>query len=58
MTNGIIQGDSFSLLCVLMTDPLVKILKKVEDDAEILYYIDDLKVSMANIDTASDYPQN
>ena len=47
LTNGIIQGDAFSpLLFVLMIDPLIKMLKKgVGEKAEILYYIDDLKVS-------------
>ena len=54
LTNGIIQGDAFSpLLFVLTIDPLVKILKKLlGDDAEILYYMDDLKASMSAIETA------
>ena len=44
LTNGIIQGDAFSpLLFVLTIDPLIKILKKRVDDAEILYYMDDLR---------------
>ena len=52
LTNGIIQGDAFSpLLFVLMMDPLIKILKRtVGDRAEILYYMDDLKVSMDSTD--------
>ena len=54
LTNGLIQGDAFSpLLFVLTIDPLVKILKKLlGDDAEILYYMDDLKASMSAIETA------
>ena len=36
-----------------MIDPLIKILKKrIGDDAEILYYMDDLKASMSTIGTA------
>ena len=54
LTNGIIQGDAFSpLLFVLMIDPLIKIMKtQLGDSAEILYYMDDLKASMTNIQTA------
>ena len=53
LTNGIIQGDAFSpLLFVLMIDPLIKILKKSIGDAEILYYIDDLKASTTSIERA------
>ena len=54
LTNGIIQGDAFSpLLFVLMIDPLVKFLKtRLGDRVEVLYYMDDLKVSMAKIQTA------
>ena len=54
LTNGIIQGDAFSpLLFVLMIDPLIKVLKKrVGDEAEILYYMDDLKASMSSVETA------
>ena len=37
LTNGIIKGDAFSpLLFVITIDPLIKILKKKVDDAEIL----------------------
>ena len=51
LENGIIQGDAFSpLLFVLMIDPLIKISKRVGgEDAEVLYYMDDLKVSMTSI---------
>ena len=54
LTNGVIQGDAFSpLLFVLMIDPLIKIMKKkVGCDVEILYYMDDLKASCANIERA------
>ena len=54
LMNGIIQGDAFSpLLFVLMIDPLIKIMKKnVVDKVEVLYYMDDLKASMTNIQTA------
>ena len=54
LENGIIQGDAFSpLLFVLMIDPLIKILKRrVGEEAEILYYMDDLKASMTSIETA------
>ena len=47
LENGIIQGDAFSpLLFVLMIDPLIKIMKmRVLVGVEILYYMDDLKVS-------------
>ena len=47
LANGIIQGDAFSpLLFVLMIDPLIKIMKaRVGEQAEILYYMDDMKVS-------------
>ena len=53
-TNDIIQGDAFSpLLFVLMIDPLIKIMKRrLCDDVEILYYMDDLKASETNILTA------
>ena len=54
LENGIIQGDAFSpLLFVMMIDPLIKILKKkVGDQVEVLYYMDDLKASMTSIDIA------
>ena len=53
LTNGIIQGDAFSpLLCVLMIDPLIKILKKVVERAEILDYMGNLKTSTESIETA------
>ena len=54
LTNGIIQGDAFSpLLFDLTIDPLIKILKKkVGDEAQILYYMDDLKVSATSTKTA------
>ena len=54
LTNGIIQGDAFSsLLFVLTIDPLIKILNgRVNEIAEILYYMDDLKASTDNIETA------
>ena len=54
LTNGIIQGDAFSpLLFVLMIDPLIKILKKrVGDEAEVLYNMDDPKVSVTNVQAA------
>ena len=54
LTNGIIQGDAFSpLLFVLTIDPLIKILKgQLGDNAEILYYMDDLKASTTSIETA------
>ena len=67
LENGIIQGDAFSpLLFVLKIDPLVKILKKrTGNDAEILYYMDDLKASMTSIgaaqtvhDTVKQYAQS
>ena len=35
-----------------MIDPLIKILKSVGDRVEVLYSMDDLKVSMTNIQTA------
>ena len=51
--KGIIQGDAFSpLLFVLMIDPLIKIMMKRVDDAEILKYMDDLKVSTSDIQIA------
>ena len=48
------QGDAFSpLLFVLMIDPLIKILKtQLGDRVEVLYYMDDLKASTDNIETA------
>ena len=53
LENGIIQGDSFSpLLFVLTNDPLIKILKKRVDEAEILFFMDDLKAAVTNIQTA------
>ena len=54
LTNGIIQGDAFfPLLFVLMIDPLVKIMKRrIGDGLEVLYYMDDLKASMRDIETA------
>ena len=54
LTNGIIQGDAFSpLLFVLTIDPLIKILKgQLGDNAEILYNMDDLKVSTSSVETA------
>ena len=54
LTNGIIQGDAFSpLLFVLMIDPLIKILKwRLGDRVQVLYYMDDLKASMDNTETA------
>ena len=54
LTNGIIQGDAFSpLLFVLMIDPLIKILKRrLGDRVEVLFYMDDLKASMTDIQTA------
>ena len=53
LTNGIIQGDAFSpLLFVLTIYPLIKILKKRVDEAEILYYMDDLKASTTSIERA------
>ena len=47
-------GDAFlPLLFVLMIDPLIKIMKRrVGDQAEIIYYMDDLKASMNSIETA------
>ena len=52
--NAFIQGDAFSpLLFVMMIDPLIKILKRrLGDRVEVLYYMDDLKASMANIHIA------
>ena len=54
LDNGIIQGDAFSpLLFVLMIDPLIKIMKtRLGDRVEILYYMDDLKASMDDIQMA------
>ena len=53
LENGIIQGDAFSpLLFALTIDPLIKILKKKDDDAEILYNMDDLNASTDNVETA------
>ena len=54
LSNGIIQGDAFSpLLFVLMIDPLIKILKtQLGDRVEVLYYMDDLKASTDNLETA------
>ena len=54
LENGIIQGDAFSpLLFVLMIDPLIKVLKRFcGDDAEILYYMDDLKASCEGLEKA------
>ena len=54
LSNGIMQGDAFSpLLFVLMIDPLIKIIKKrLGDEVEILYYMDDLKASATSIEAA------
>ena len=54
LENGIIQGDAFSpLLFVLMIDPLIKIVKtRLGDHVEVLYYMDDLKASTDNVETA------
>ena len=54
LTNGIIRGDAFyPLLFVLTIDPLIKILKgQLGDNAEIPYYMDDLKASTTSIETA------
>ena len=54
LENGIIQGDAFyPLLFVLMIDPLIKIMKKrLGNHVEILYYMDDLKVSANGIQMA------
>ena len=53
LANGIIQGDAFSpLLFVLMIDPFIKIMKRVCDGVEILYYMDGLKASLSDIETA------
>ena len=53
LTNGIFQGDAFSpLLFILTIDPLINILKKRVDEAEILYYMDDLKASTTSIERA------
>ena len=54
LENGIIQGDAFSpLLFVLMIDPLIKIAKKkLGNQVEFIYYMDDLKVITDNIETA------
>ena len=54
LTNGIIQGDAFSpFLFVLMIDPLIKIIKtQLGDRVETLYYMDDLKASTDNVETA------
>ena len=54
LENGIIQGDAFSpLLFVLMIDSLIKIVnKKLGNKVQILYYMDDLKVSTSSIPTA------
>ena len=47
------QGNPFSpLLFVLTIKPLIKIMKKVGDRVEVLYYMDDLKASMTDIETA------
>ena len=56
LTNGIIQGDAFSpLLFVLMIDPLIKVMKNdVGDYTEVLFYMDDLKASMRDIETAEE----
>ena len=54
LENGLIQRDAFSpLLFVLMIDPLIKVLKRCcGDDAEILYYMDDLKASCKGLEKA------
>ena len=54
LANGIIQGDAFSpLLFVLTIDPLIKALKKrVGNEAQIPYYMDDLKATSTTIETA------
>ena len=54
LENGIFQGDAFSpLLFVLIIDPLIKIMtNKLGNQVEILYYMDDLKVSTSSIPTA------
>ena len=54
LSNGIIQGDAFSpLLFVLMIDPLIKTIKKrLGDEVEILYNMDDLKASATSIEAA------
>ena len=54
LENGIIQGDASSpLLFLLMIDPLMKVLKRgCGDDAEILYFMDDLKASCDGLEKA------
>ena len=54
LTNCTIQGDAFSpLLFVLMIDPLIKIMKtQLGDHVVILNYMDDLKASTDNVETA------
>ena len=54
LIDGIIQGDAFSpLLFVLMIDPLIKVMKtRLGDRVEIIYYMDDLKASTDNVETA------
>ena len=54
LENGIIQGDAFSpLLFVLMIDPFIKVMKKkLGNQVEILYNMDNLKVSTSSIATA------
>ena len=54
LENGIIQGDAFSpLLFILMIDQLIKILKmRLGARVQILYYMDDLKESVSNIEIA------
>ena len=60
LTNGIIQGDAFSpLLFVLTIDPLIKVMKtQLGDRVEILYYMDDLKASTTDMDTAGTINEN
>ena len=52
--NGIIQGDAFSpLLFVLMIDLLIKVIKRLLGDrVEVLYFLDDLKPCVMDIQTA------
>ena len=47
------KETSSPLLFVLMIDQLIKIIKRrLGDEVEILYYIDDLKASLTSIETA------
>ena len=53
LTNGIIQSDAFSPLLFVLLDPLIKVIKRrVGGRAEVLYNMDSLKASVADVEIA------